>query len=351
LGFKLENNFSEDNMDTVKRIKFFIEVNGYPVRSLEELEDNFHIQDVLELHRAGILSRWLAAHRFENYEKMVDDLKTIPIASEPDLLTDIETAEKLMAMFCPQLPDTFRQGELQYLRYLTGRAAKLESLKKTEQDVGEVINTYHSGYEALKSAIQRDYLDMNSLALSARMLVKHCWKLVELDVENFCTTMLDTAPGIFFPLLGLGKFRDENAKTIRDKIIRHIMKRVNMGSKDDRQLLLTDILQGENSPVREKEVRCNAAGLMVLDKSTQESWEDIVPETSSKIMIVYLPNGNFVRSRSDPDRKSLSVQDVNWCFPVLDGLDYKGLHKEYENAPLIYYDITNLLKEEAGGLS
>ena len=43
----------------IKNIKFFIQVNGYPIRSLGELEEQFHLQDVLALYRKGVLLRWL----------------------------------------------------------------------------------------------------------------------------------------------------------------------------------------------------------------------------------------------------------------------------------------------------
>jgi len=328
-----------------KKIKFSLQVNGRQLRSLEELEDNFQVQDMLKLHRKGILARWLTAHGFD--EKTLA-LAAVTVSPEPDHASDIETARKLAALFCPALsPEEVRDG-MHYLFFLTEEQAELERLKRLEMERDEVINEYHSGYGELKKSIQDNFHDLPFLSEAARTLVKRFWQLVELDMQDFITTMFAKAPCLFLSLLGLGKFRDGDTDIqVRTRTTLHIASYINIyHNPKEKGVILPNLVYGGNNipdgPTTEiKEV--NWAGLKILQRTTHESWDDIVPEPSKRIMIVYLAPGNFVRGRKD--RQEISADEANNNFPILEGLDYKGLKDE----PLIYFDVTELRAEEKTG--
>ena len=317
-----------------KRIKFSIDVNGKQVRSLEDLETQFHLQDVYDLYSKGVLSRWLEAH---GLEKKRDELAAIP--DSPDDMR--QTAEQLVRLFCPGFPEKSMQESLCYLHFREKEAETLRKLEKLKMARDKVINEYHAGYEQLKIEIVKNALDLPYISHAARTLVKQYWKLVELEWEVFWKRMCYEAPGIFLPLLALDKIRGFQ-DTCRE-IKKHI---ASCSAGKNEQNILRAILQGktekkQNIDGKEQttEIEYNTGSLKVLNKSTHESWDDIVPDTSAKIMVIYLAEGNFVRSRRE--REELNAEHVNITFPILEGLDYKGL----KPGPLIYLDVTDLQKK------
>ncbi|MFN6525830.1 hypothetical protein [Nostoc sp. ChiSLP03a] len=62
--------------------------------------------------------------------------------------------------------------------------------------------------------------------------------------------------------------------------------------------------------------------------NTKEYWEDIEPK-GKKCMIIGMREGNFVRNACKQG-ETLSADDVNGKFPILDGIDYKSNNSEHE---------------------
>ncbi|WP_187107049.1 hypothetical protein [Campylobacter hyointestinalis] len=48
-----------------KKIKFNLQVNGASVSSLESLQNNFNIEDIIEHFKSGLLMRWLEVQGLE----------------------------------------------------------------------------------------------------------------------------------------------------------------------------------------------------------------------------------------------------------------------------------------------
>lgn len=198
----------------IKKIKFFIEVNRQQIRSLEELHEHFHLQDVLALYRSGVLSRWLEAHGFAEQQKK--------LAAVPAQLDDRESAEKLIPLFCPDFPKKSLDEALCYLDFSKEQAKKLHDLEKLKMGRDAVIKEYHAGYEQLCSEIVDNFDDLIYITQAARSLARQYWNLVELEMDLFCDYMIDRAPCIFFPLLALGKLRDDSSTSLRKKLEKHV---------------------------------------------------------------------------------------------------------------------------------
>ena len=127
-----------------KTIKFNLICDGKPIRNLDDLRNNFCVEDVLTYFRNGLLQRWLTVRGFtEELEKVkaiapADDLKTVlelvKIFGVDDSLTDIE---------CDTYIFTYKQEHAAQL-------AKYEAEKAGQEDI---IKAYHAGYEALIDTI------------------------------------------------------------------------------------------------------------------------------------------------------------------------------------------------------
>ncbi|KAB0614426.1 hypothetical protein [Campylobacter hyointestinalis] len=57
-----------------KKIKFNLQVNGASVSSLESLQNNFNIEDIMEHFKSGLLMRWLEVQGLETELKELKKL-------------------------------------------------------------------------------------------------------------------------------------------------------------------------------------------------------------------------------------------------------------------------------------
>ena len=59
-----------------KKIKFNLQVNGVGISSLEGLQDNFNIEDIMEHFKSGLLMRWLEVQGLD-LKKYIQKMKYI----------------------------------------------------------------------------------------------------------------------------------------------------------------------------------------------------------------------------------------------------------------------------------
>ena len=60
-----------------KTIKFNLICDNTPVRTIEDLQNNFSIEDVLDYYRNGLLCRWLKVRGYEEELKKVEKEKIV----------------------------------------------------------------------------------------------------------------------------------------------------------------------------------------------------------------------------------------------------------------------------------
>ena len=58
----------------MKKIKFNLQINGKTCFNIEQLRDNFNINDVVELFDKGVLKRWLSIHNLKELEDKVSSI-------------------------------------------------------------------------------------------------------------------------------------------------------------------------------------------------------------------------------------------------------------------------------------
>ncbi len=65
-----------------KTIKFNLICDNTPVRTIEDLQNNFSIEDVLNYYRNGLLCRWLKVRGYEEeLKRWKKSVRKIPWAS------------------------------------------------------------------------------------------------------------------------------------------------------------------------------------------------------------------------------------------------------------------------------
>ena len=76
-----------------KTIKFNLTCDGKPIRTLEDLRNNFSVEDVLPYYQNGLLQRWLDVRGF------TDELNAVNAISSRDEIEIIKSLVKISAIF------------------------------------------------------------------------------------------------------------------------------------------------------------------------------------------------------------------------------------------------------------
>ncbi|ATD80527.1 MULTISPECIES: hypothetical protein [Desulfovibrio] len=201
--------------DSIKKIKFCIRINGVPCHTLNDLQQNFYLQDVIELYIQGILTRWLD----NNGHK-----KELSALSEIDTVNDkVVLGQKLAEVLCPEFDKNSLSAALKALEYEAQLSRMAEIVPQGQNGWPDFIQLYHDSFEELLQLISERRADFEFLCHAAVCLVENYWQLVEGGIQNFLARMFDEAPCIFFPLLILGKFRDNGyGAVIREALAGHL---------------------------------------------------------------------------------------------------------------------------------
>ena len=337
-------------------------MNGQAIQTLEELKANFHLQDALRLYRNGVLLRWLEAHGW--------DEKRDELAAFPAELDDADTAETLIRLFCPDFAEDSVRDALYILDAEKNHRHELEKYRNLEGKRTIFLEDYHSGYTKLKEEIRVHAFDFSFLSLAAISLVDRYWELVLLEQHEFCIKMFKESPGIFFPLLALDKFPQGLRNNICVMLKKHIDNCISGASSTKFKKNINNCILGASSTNLEidsnssiekeiqfyllrgddnKEISFDEAMktksiefnlLHTLWRTTHESWDDLIPDTGRRMMVIRLGEKNFVRGHGT--RVEIDASQANTTFPILDGLDYKGLDKEI----LAFMDVTDIVQYE-----
>ena len=309
-----------------KTIKFNLICDSKPIRTLDDLRNNFCVEDVLTYFRNGLLQRWLTVRGFsDELEKVkavtpADDLKTIlelvKIFGVDDALTDIER-------------DTY------IFTYKQEHSAQLAKYEAEKAEQGEIIRDYHAGYEALIDTIIDHKADMPKIKAAIKEIAEKYYTLFFMQSANLVTLLLEHAPMAIFAML--------MCEDIRDDIMTKVLEEEDYMRGSDLEehdvlLSFSDISKNILDMVRAgrydflKEILGD--NLKEFAGVTEGYWKDIEP-SGKRCMILRMESGNFIRpaAQSGTDMKA---DDVNGKFLILDGIDYKS---NSQTQKLLYVEV------------
>jgi hypothetical protein len=361
-----------------KAIKFNLILDNKPVRSLDDLRDNFNIEDLLGAYRNGSLKRWLESR------EMAQEIAELEKISGDDINAALElcrifhgecTTEQLEAAV---YPFEFRQKEAEQLR-------QYENLKEQKN---EVIRDYHEGYDKLLKELEEKGDDYAFVKPGVAELFRRYVGLYRLDANAFYDRFIKDHPLVILAMLANADTRPIIAKKPED-----IFSDLNIPAltsprfrqsdvdaffkkweKDNNQPGISTVSgRSENETLRNRNQQilmlyCRdnpALNGTVLNSSQLEAnyypcvfvpladittplpnhvktfagitegyWKDIQPQ-GKQFLIIKMENGNFVRS-AGKNGEELKDEDVNGKFPILDGIDYKSNNAGHR---LVYMEV------------
>jgi len=289
-----------------KTIKFNLILDGYPVRTLEGVREHFSIEDMLEYFRNGLLERWLEVR---DYVEELEAVRDIDPEAE-----DEKVVKTLIRIFGIAINNEDAEKGIEILAYLKHARELNAEYKKNAFEKHQVIEAYHTGYEATVRHMIDNKDNMALLKADVLEIEREYLGLFGLNHYELYFTLVEQAPQAVFAFLTRDAFRKYwIGEGSNPKIYDSIKK----------ELLPVDAMKsilGKN--------------LKVVTRNTQAMW-DPIERAEVNLMLLRIRSGAFVKNAGEFSEK-LSAYDVNGNFLRLKGLEYQCNDGTYE---LLYMEV------------
>ena len=173
-----------------KTIKFNLLLDNKPVRDIKSLQNNFCIDDILEVYENGLLQKWLKVRGFDEYVEKVENIKK-----------DSSVIVELIKIFDIQKDDTDIKKSIYSLEFQENRKKYLENFDVKDSKLKNIIKEYHKEYEKLIETIIEHKEDMAFLKVASKEISDKYFKLFELDYKDSYELYKEKSPFMIYAIL------------------------------------------------------------------------------------------------------------------------------------------------------
>lgn len=298
-----------------KTIKFNLICDDIPIRTVEDLQEHFSIEDVLMYYRNGLLQRWL---KVRGYEKELE--KVLDIKSEDSL----EIIKNLIEIFDVSADKKAIEEGVYIFEFLVEQKELCSHYEQNKFKVDAIINDYQAGYTQLVNGILNNPNDVARIKANIEEMASNYKWALDLNHRDLFWALRDKSDLAIMCLL------------MNEKTRKYFLFEEN--EEDDDSTDITDKTAMFNSI-------CDLAASSDLDArlgdnllkyagQTEGYWKDLEPK-GKKYMIIRMGIGDFVRS-AGLSGGDLANKDIKNSFVIVDGVDYKS---NSETRKLLYMEV------------
>lgn len=291
-----------------KTIKFNLICDNNPVRTIEDLQNNFSIEDVLAYYNNQLLHRWLAVR---DYKEELEKVRAIT-ADKP-----IEVVKELIKIFNVVSDGKKIEEGVYILEYLEERKELYSIYEKENYKAKNIIDDYEKGYRQLVDGIQQNPQDVAIIKANISEIVSNYAWILKLNHRNLfyvlksksslaimCLLMNECSRKYYLPI----ETKNEDGTITYDT-----------AANKDKAAMFQDIC----SMIKTTEFKTELGeNLVTFAGVTDGYWKDLEPK-GKNYMIINMGNGDFVRS-AGLSGGDLSSSDIENKFVIVDGIDYKS---------------------------
>ncbi len=311
-----------------KTIKFNLICDGRPVRTIEDLQSNFSIEDVLAYYNNQLLHRWL---RVRGYEQELEAVSAIT-SNEP-----MEIIKELIWIFDITADEEKVEESIYILKYLEERKELCAIYEQEKYNATHIIEDYEAGYRQLVDGILENPNDATVIKANiAEITSNYAW-ILELNHRDLfwmlreksilaimCLLMNNTSRRYYLPEY----IYNEDGDHVYDNDGEYALDIDEDEDKEEMFDEICDLIQqadfsdalGEN--------------LVIFSGMTDGYWKDLEPK-GKRYMIVSMGEGDYVRSAGQSGG-DLSSDDISEEFVIVDGIDYKS---NSDTRKLLYMEV------------
>lgn len=291
-----------------KTIKFNLICDNKPVRTIDDLQNNFSIEDVLAYYKNKLLHRWLEVRGYTEELEKVNDIT----AEKP-----IEIIKQLIKILNVASDDKNVEESVYILEFLDERKVLCSEYAKGNYKVSSILDDYQAGYRQLVDGILENPTDIAiTKANIAEIANNYAWILKLNHRELFyvlkdksllaimCFLMNEQSRKYYLPI----EKKNEDGTAVFDTVF-----------NEDKETMFDDICSMITISDFEAILGKN---LVTFAGVTDGYWKDLEPK-GKKYMIISIGSGDFVRS-AGLSGGDLGCADVKNKFVIVDGIDYKS---------------------------
>lgn len=320
-----------------KTIKFNLICDDKPVRTTEDLQNNFSVEDVLDHYNSKLLHRWLEVRGYTKELEAVSAINSsnsLYIVTELikifDVATDKDEIEKSVYMF----------------QALEDRKKACATYEKENYETTRVVDDYAANYLKLVNEIIDNPNDIALIKANIASIVKHYPLMLELNHRDLfyklapksllaimCLLMNEKTRSYYLP-----KTKKETTNSYCDLPLTTSFFEWNDQEKAWRnpsnlvsaiRYMLSEFSSSDS------DFKLLGVHLKHFYGDTSDSWRNIEPEGKKYMIIsIYDSRYNSVRSADQSDDENGFAPDlVNNQFLIVNGIDYKSC----TNQGYVYY--------------
>lgn len=333
-----------------KTIKFNLMCDGYPCRNIEDVQEHFCIEDMLEYYERGLLKRWLEVRGFKDELAEVEAIKATEV---------LQITEELIRIFEILTDEDKVKEAVSLINYQKKRQAANQVNEERGYQSATVISNYVSGYDSIIKEMMKKSTPSKVVQQHINTLATDYQPLFEKNIYTFFTTSLQDRPLVCLNLLynehsrkflvpkysSINQYRETNADDVK-RLYQEIDE-----FKDNKKLIFRSI-QPNNFPF----MLFNSIGLetryesfkslkslfegqlkVVMNNSEEKK---VFEKRGTRCLIVTAYSFELVKINED----SNGTEDYNYdnCdnvspFQITDGLTLSSIG--YSDYPVAYFKV------------
>lgn len=165
-----------------KTIKFNLICDGQPVRTIEDLQENFSVEDMLGYFESGLLLRWLKVRDYKDEYKEVSEIST---------KDDLEIAKKLIKIFNVETDEKEIAKDVYMLQFLKERSQKISKYDSNRLEIDEIVKDYTKEYADLVKEIMDNSDDISRIKANITEIVNNYKPVLQLNYRELFWKMAD----------------------------------------------------------------------------------------------------------------------------------------------------------------
>ena len=318
-----------------KTIKFNLICDDKPVRTIEDLQENFSIEDVLKYYQNGLLLRWLEVRGYEAEYKKVSEIREIEA---------LEIVKELIKIFDIEADEKKVEEGVYMLQFLEERKELCEAYKQDSFKAQGIIDDYQTGFNQLIDGIIENPNDVARIKANIAELMSGYkwamdlnhrqlfWELKELSpLAIMCFLMNDEARKYYLPM----PVRKDNVSDEAEKKVNIAAAAVDVAfvKKEDDSIAVSYDIENNADKRNMYNAICSMLkssdfvsrlgdNLHIFAGVTDGYWKDLETK-GKKYMIISMGYGDYVRS-AGLQGGDLASTDIKNKFVIVDGIDYKS---------------------------
>lgn len=303
-----------------KTIKFNLICDEKPVRTIEDLQNNFSIEDILNYYNNRLLHRWLSVRGYDlELEKVCAITSTSPM----------EIIKELIRIFDVSADEKRVEESIYMLKYLDERKELCAIYERENYKAKSIIDDYEAGYRQLVDGILENPNDVAVIKANIAEIVSNYAWILKLNHRNLFYILLAKSALAIMCLLMNEKSRNYYLPIVvtAEDGTTWIDTEKNADKKAMFGFICQMIKQADFATLLE-------GNLMTFAGMTDGYWKDLEPK-GKRYMIISMENGDYVRSAGHSGG-DLSSSDILNKFVIVDGVDYKSNSNTHK---LLYMEV------------